>query len=315
MQPDNITDKPWLMKFLIVTYMLFVNMATSAQITFALYETDIPNSITKPNTEKSETWQGIQMVSNVSRPTITAYLPDKQNATGDAIIICPGGGYSKLAVAHEGEDVAKRLNELGIAAFVLKYRLPSSHWMKDPETGPIQDAQKAIVFVRQRAREWHLQPDRIGILGFSAGGHLASTAATHYKHSYLPRKMRGSKKLSLRPDFCILVYPVISFTDSIGHIGSRENLLGKNATAEKIRQYSNELHVTGKTPPTFLVHAKDDPVSYKNSLVFADALARHNVFSEVLFFESGGHGFGLVNQQSTISWLDRMADWLKRLPQ
>jgi acetyl esterase/lipase len=147
-------------------------------------------------------------------------------------------------------------------------------------------------------------------MGFSAGGHLASTAATHYRKAHIPNR----KKTSLRPDFLVLVYPVVSFTDeSIAHKGSRENLLGKNASPEKIKEYSNELHVDKNTPPTFLVHAKDDPVDYRNTVVFADALNNNGVFSEVLLYETGGHGFGLVNKESDILWIERMNLWLKKL--
>lgn len=251
----------------------------------------------------------ILIVSNVSRPTLTVYLPPPDKATGDAIVVCPGGGYSILAAGHEGVDVAKKLNELGIAAFVLKYRIPNRETMPKPEIGPLQDAQRAIQMVRQNARKWNINKNSVGILGFSAGGHLAATAATHYNKPYI----RVRKRESLRPDFAVLIYPVITFTHSFGHTGSRDNMLGKDATAEQVREYSNELHVTPKTPPTFLVHAKNDPVSYKNTLLFADSLNAKGVFSEVLLFEEGGHGFGLVNKTSDIQWVERMSLWLKKL--
>lgn len=285
-------------------------MYVKAQEVFPLYPAEIPNSKPSVNNEDSTIAEsGILIVRNVSRPTLTAYFPPPGKTNGDAIIICPGGGYSILAAGHEGADVAKRLNDLGITAFVLKYRIPDSRWMVNPEIGPLQDAQRAIQMVRQNAKKWKINKKSIGILGFSAGGHLASTAGTHFTKSYISNK----KKTSLRPDFMVLVYPVISFSDSIGHIGSRTNLLGKNASPEKIREYSNELQVTHQTPPTFMVHAKDDGVDYRNTIVFADALNAKGVFSEVLLFEAGGHGFGLINKSSDIQWIERMAQWLKKL--
>ena len=198
---------------------------------------------------------------------------------------------------------------MGIAAFVLKYRIPDTTWMIHPEIGPIQDAQRAIQMVRENAKKWNIRTDRVGILGFSAGGHLASTAATHFKKSYIPNK----KNISLRPDFLVLVYPVISFVDSAAHIGSMENLLGKNSSMEKRKEYSGELQVTPETPPTFLVHAKNDPVSVRNTMLFADSLNAKGVFSEVLLYEEGGHGFGLVNKTSDILSADRVREWLNKV--
>jgi acetyl esterase/lipase len=286
-------------------------MNAHSQEVFPLYASGIPNSKPTPDTEEtSVNSDSITVISNISRPTLTAYFPPAGRANGDAIIICPGGGYSIVAAVHEGADVAKRLNGLGITAFVLKYRIPNKQWMQNPEIGPLQDAQRAIQMVRENTTKWNLNKHRVGILGFSAGGHLASTAATHYKKSYIPNK----RKINLRPDFLVLIYPVISFTDSIGHIGSRENLLGKNASQEKIKEYSNELHVTKDTPPTFLVHAKDDKgVDYHNTIAFADALNAHGVFSEVFLYEAGGHGFGLINKTSDIDWVDRLDVWLKKV--
>jgi len=291
------------------TIIVLHSMNLSAQQVMPLYSGEIPNAKPAPDTETSTMRDSILIVSNVSRPTLTAYFPSAERANGESIIICPGGGYSILAAGHEGADVARKLNEMGITAFVLKYRIPSKNWMVNPEIGPLQDAQRAIQLVRENAKKWKLDKNSIGILGFSAGGHLAASAATKYQQALI----RNKKKTSLRPDFLVLIYPVVSFTDSIGHIGSRENLLGKNITQEKIREYSNEFHVTENTPPSFLVHAKDDWVNYQNSTVFADALNAHNIFSELLLFESGGHGFGLVNKQSDILWIERLGQWLKKL--
>ena len=212
-----------------------------------LYPDKIPNEIAGPDTE-TKADDGIPRISNISRPTLTIYLPSKEKATGAAVVICPGGGYGINAYKHEGTDVAELLVAKGIAAFILKYRLPSDKIMKDKSIGPLQDAQQAIRIVRQRAKEWNVNPSKIGIAGFSAGGHLASTAGTHFQKSLID----NPENTSVRPDFMILLYPVISFTDSIGHIGSRTNLLGKAPSADMIRLYSNELQVTSQLLPPFL---------------------------------------------------------------
>lgn len=286
-----------------------ITLNSFSQQVMPLYPSKIPNSKPTSDTESSTTNDGIFVISNVSRPTLTVYLPEKSKATGEAIIVVPGGGYHIVAAGHEGADVAKKLNEMGIAAFVLKYRIPDTAWMVKPEIGPIQDAQRAIQIVRENAQKWNVNKHKIGMLGFSAGGHLVSTAATHYKHSYITNK----KKTSLRPDFVVLIYPVISFVDSAMHRGSLENLLGKDASMEMRKKYSAELNVTHETPPTFLVHAKDDPVSVRNTILFADSLNEKGVFSEVLLYDSGGHGFGLVNKTSDISWPQRLREWMNKL--
>jgi acetyl esterase/lipase len=240
-------------------------------------------------------------------PTLTVFLPASPAATRTAVVICPGGGYHINAIKHEGLDIAKKLNEWGIAAFVLKYRIPSDDYMINKEIGPLQDAQQAIRMVRERAKEWNIDPNRVGIMGFSAGGHLASTAATHYRHAVIP----DGKNANLRPDFAILGYPVISFTDSIGHIGSRDNLLGKSPSEEKIRKYSNELQVTKDTPPTFLIHASDDKVvPPANSIAFYQSLLRHGVPAELHIYERGGHGFGMDNPTTDEKWMLSLRNWL-----
>ena len=279
-----------------------------SQTVISLYRDSIPNSKEVVDEEKTDTASdGILRISKVSRPTLTVYFPPKEKATGAAVIICPGGSYRILAASHEGHDVARRFNEMGVAAFVLKYRLPDDQTMINTEIGPLQDAQRAIQFVRENAKKWRINENEIGIMGFSAGGHLASTAGTHYERAYI----ENAKKISLRPDFLILVYPVISFNDSIGHTGSRDNLLGKNASIEKINLYSNQTQVTPNTPPAFLVHAKDDPVKVQNSLVFAEALAKNNVPYKIHLYEKGGHGYGMNNPTSDVKWMDLVEQWMK----
>ncbi len=302
----------WYKCVFIILIMATFNALMFAQTIIPLYkEKIIPGAKQTPDQEKSETGNdNILRISKVSRPTLTVYLPQKQSSTGAAIIICPGGGYSILAAGHEGADVAKRLNEMGIAAFVLKYRLPDDSIMMHKETGPLQDAQQAILIVRENAKEWHINKNNIGIMGFSAGGHLASAAGTHFNISYINQ----NQHTSLRPDFMVLIYPVISFTDSIGHIGSRDQLLGKNPSLNKIEEFSNELRVTKETPPTFLVHAKDDDVvNVKNTLEFAASLKRNKVPVEVYLYEKGGHGFGMYNKTSDISWMDILQNWMKKM--
>jgi acetyl esterase/lipase len=278
----------------------------SAQTTFDLYKT-IPNSKPSANEEKTEVHDGIVIVSKITQPTLSVFLPEKGKANGTAVIVVPGGGYWINASGHEGVDVAKKLNEFGVTAFVLKYRIPNDATMENKEIGPLQDAQQAIKIVRQRASEWNLQPNRIGILGFSAGGHLASTAGTHFQQSYIPNE----EKISLRPDFMILIYPVISFQTSIGHLGSRDQLIGKNPSKEKIDLYSNELQITKETPPTFLVHATDDDVvKVENSLLFYEGLIKQHIPAEMHIYQKGGHGFGLVNKTTADLWMESCKNWM-----
>jgi acetyl esterase/lipase len=289
------------------TAILLIPFFVNAQQTFPLYQDKIPNSKPTPDEEKTEV-DGITVVSNISRPTLSVFLPDMNKANGTAVIIFPGGGYWVNAIAHEGTDVAKKFNDMGITAFVVKYRIPNDATMLNREIGPLQDAQQAIKIVRQRATEWKIKPDHIGIMGFSAGGHLASTAGTHFNTSAIP----DAGNANLRPDFMILIYPVISFMDSIGHLGSREQLIGKHPSMEKIRLYSNELQVTSKTPPTFLVHASDDDgVKVENSILFYEALLHHHVPAELHVYQGGGHGFGLVNKTTNDLWMDRLQNWMR----
>jgi len=275
--------------------------------TLSLYDT-IPNSKPSANSEKSSTDEGILIVSNVSIPSLTIYRPAKIKNNATAVIICPGGGYGVLAAGHEGSDVAKALNEWGIVGFVLKYRLPDEKIMNQKSIGPLQDAQRAIQIVRTNAKKWNIDPEKIGIMGFSAGGHLASTASTHYTTPVI----ENQAKTSLRPDFSVLIYPVISFTDSIGHIGSRTNLIGENPPEDKIRVYSNELQINSQTPPAFLVHAiDDDVVKVGNSVHYYEALIRNNVPAELKLYPKGGHGFGMHNTTTSDNWMNRLKSWLK----
>ncbi len=295
------------MKILLLLSFISMTYMSNAQQTIPLYSGPIPGAITTPNKEKIDTAaDGIVRVSNVTIPTIQIYLPEKSKATGTAVIIFPGGGYRINAIKHEGWDVAAFFAENGIAAFVVKYRLPDSATMTDPAAGPLQDAQQAISLVRENAKAYGINPNKIGVMGFSAGGHLAATASTLYKYSKKPK--------AVRPDFSILIYPVISFTDSIGHKGSRENLIGKKPSEENKIRFSNELQVTEKTPPAFLAHAKDDKaVPFSNSVVYADALKKNKVPVEVVLVKKGGHGFGMNNKQSDVQWPPKLLAWMKSI--
>jgi acetyl esterase/lipase len=296
--------------FLPALALVLLSQQLCAQTVIPLYTDSIPNSITAPDEELSEiNKDSVLIIRNVSRPTLHIYLPPEEKSTGAAVIICPGGGYWVLAAGHEGADVAKRFTEMGVAAFVLKYRIPDEKYMRNTAIGPLQDAQRAIQVVRENARRWRIDQNRIGIMGFSAGGHLASTAGTQFGTVRIP----NPQKTSVRPDFMVLVYPVISFTDTVARTGSVEKLLGKGASPEMMKRYSSELQVTNETPPAFLVHAKDDPVRVENSLLFSEALQRQNVPVELFLYEKGGHGYGMYNKSSDIRWMDLLEAWMKRM--
>lgn len=283
---------------------IFTAGSVAAQANIPLYDSEIPNSRPVPDLGYSNADH--TAVYKVSHPTLTVFLPPNEKANGTAVIICPGGSYSKLAIAREGYDVARRFIKLGIAAFVLKYRLPDNRTMIDKSIGPLQDAQQAVKRLRENAGKWHIDPGKIGIMGFSAGGHLAATSGTHFDRALIP----NSRKTSLRPDFMILVYPVISMMDGLCHKGSRERLLGRNPSAAVIRAFSNELQVTAETPITFIVQAEDDStVPVENSLRFYEALHRNNIPAALHLYEKGGHGF--LKYPSRDKWMRELVYWME----
>lgn len=254
---------------------------------------------------------GAKGAQDGDKPSLTIYLPAKQKATGAAVVICPGGGYGHLAMDHEGHQIARWLNSFGVAGFILQYR-HSRSGSGYGHPAPLQDAQRAVRTVRARAKKWNVDPARIGILGFSAGGHLASSAGTHFQNRYSDAK-DSIDKVSCRPDFMILIYPVISFTESFTHKGSRRNLLGNNPDRELVENLSNERQVTPETPPTFLVHGNDDTgVPAENSIFFYLALRKAKVPAEMHIYENGRHGFGLGKNLGPVSsWPTRCQDWMK----
>ncbi|HYF70900.1 MAG TPA: alpha/beta hydrolase [Ohtaekwangia sp.] len=276
----------------------------AAQEIINLYSGIIPNSKVKATKEtESPIFKGMYRQS--AFPTLEVYLADKIKSTGAAVVICPGGGYSVLVYDGEGVSTAKELAKNGVTAFVLKYRLPNDSTMKDKTIGPLQDAQQAIKVVRERAKDWDIDPDKIGIMGFSAGGHLASTEATHFKNALIENK----NKTSLRPDFQILVYPVISMRDSLTHRDSRRKLLGKDPSANAINDFSNELQVTEDTPPAYITYATDDKlVDVDNGIAYYQALRHRNVDVEMHIYSKGGHGFIFREK----SWTDPLFQWMRK---
>ena len=299
------------MKYLVlISAILFMAKLKAQIIEMPLYKGAVPNSIAVPNKESTTTGaDGVTRVAKVSVPSITMYKP--ANANGMAIIICPGGGYSILAIDKEGTKVAEEFNKWGITAFVLKYRLPDDSLNVDKSLAPLQDAQQAIRLVRANAKEWGVNKNHIGIMGFSAGGHLASTAATHFTFK---ADATNNDTTSVRPDFAILLYPVISFDTTFAHIGSRNKLIGTKPTADKTAFFSNELQVTTSTPPTFIVHASDDTgVPVENSVRFYQACVKNKVPVEMHLYPHGGHGFGLNNKTTPDNWMERLKNWLSSI--
>ncbi len=290
------------MRPLLVFLTFMMSLLASAQnFTLPLWSGSIPNSRQSDQQEHRDS-SNIVRISHVQDPTLEVYLPSKRNASGQAVVICPGGGYRILAYDWEGTDVAKYLNAHGIAAMVLKYRLPDTDSNEEPHQSPLMDAQQAMKIVRSNAQKWNINTDKVGIMGFSAGGHLASTLGTHYD-------------TESKPNFMALIYPVISMSAGVTHMGSRTSLLGNNPSADLINHYSNELQITEQTPPTFLLHASDDQaVVVKNSLLFYQGLVAKGVPAEMHIYPSGGHGFGLgLEHEHLSSWPDRLMDWLESL--
>ena len=297
------------MKIFFFSLSTLFTMVMAAQKVIPLYNNNqVKNAIRCNTKEMIDTSKGRIHISHVVEPSLTIYQPAAMNKARSAVIVCPGGSYINLSMTHEGYEVAEELNKYGITAFVLKYRLPNDSCMQQKETGPLQDIQQAIVLVKSQAKQWGIDTSKLGVLGFSAGGHLASTSLTHFTTCYAD----NPANISVRPAFGVLIYPVISFQQDIAHATSRNNLLGKNPSQEKLDLFSNEKQVTAQTPPCFLVHAEDDrTVPVKNSIRFYEALVNNKIKGEMLIYQSGGHGFGLVNPSTKENWMDNLIRWLQ----
>lgn len=278
-----------------------------------LWEGDPPNY---RETGEVTIWDtsDIVRVRNVQKPDLALFLPAARHSTGEALVICPGGGYSALAYDWEGSDIARWLNSHGIAAFVLKYRLPGSESNIVRHKSPLADAQRALRLVRFHAEEWNLDPEKIGIMGFSAGGHLASSLSTHFDKGD-PESEDPVERVSCRPDFSVLVYPVISFENTYTHSGSKMNLLGDEPDDKLVYYYSSDLQVTEETPPAILIHSEDDlAVPVDNSLMYYKALKNNGIPSEIHVYPYGGHGYSLAIGKGHLStWPDRVMDWIRYL--
>ena len=292
------------MKKLVLLLCLLSATRVKAQEIWPLYSGAAPGNTP---CDIQETGQLGLTAANVTTPTLAIFKPVKQDKFRGAVLIIPGGGYQHLAMGHEGYGVAKAFNDLGITAFVLKYRLPNnSSCFDNKELMPLMDAQRAMLIIRNNAKKTNINPRNIGVLGFSAGGHLAATLITKFDQQVI--KSNGT---SLRPDWAVLGYPVISMHDSITHAGSKKNLLGEHPDQKHADVYSADLHVTKKTPPCFIFHAQDDKVvPIKNSIAFYDALRSKQVTAELHVFQNGGHGFGLNNPTTNESWFEELISWL-----
>jgi acetyl esterase/lipase len=296
-------------KLSINLFLILLMSSLSAQnFTLKVWPDGAPEKNDPPGAERS--WvDGIERIENISEAEIYVYLPEKEKNTGAAVVICPGGGYWIEAIEHEGYQIAEYMQQQGIAGIVLKYRLPyGNHKI------PLMDAQRAIRLVRSKAREWNIDPNKIGIAGSSAGGHLASTAGTHFDAGN-PQAGDPLEKLSCRPDFMLLLYPVVTFKEEWGHMGSRKNLIGEGNDWKMVKEYSNELQVTADTPPAFFILADDDKaVPPRNSVEMYLAMKKYGIPAELHIFNKGGHGFGMRKTGLPVSnWPVMFIDWLESL--
>ncbi len=310
-----------------VSLMLAVGILSFSPLAMA---SDVPNGTaiklwpaTAPGSEKVKLEEQVverskqadvqdRAIMGITQPEIISLPADPSRANGTAVLICPGGAYARVTLDKEGYDIAKWLNQEGISAFILKYRLPGEGHTEQYKV-PLQDAQRAMRIIRSNAAVWNINPQKIGVMGFSAGGHLASTLGTKYQAAvYSP--VDACDQQSARPDFMVLLYPVISMQDGITHEESRKNLLGKTPSSTLMAEFSTDERVTGDTPPTFIAQAHNDGVSTENSVQFYLALKQAGVQAELHIFRRGGHGFGIRGAKGPIAiWPQLCMDWMRDL--
>lgn len=252
-----------------------------------------------------------QGTDDLDKPSVTVWFPPKEKATGAAVLICPGGGYVTLALDHEGKQVAKWYNDLGITAIVLRYRYGTWDHKKYQHPVPFLDVTRAMRLVRSKAKDWNINPEKIGVMGFSAGGHLASCLATMWDGGN-KKATNGIDKMSSKPNFLALVYPVITFRTKHAFTFGRGVLLGDNASKELIDSMSTEMRVTTNTPPTFIMYTDEDNINAMNGILFYSALKENNVPAELHIYERGEHGYGLYPKDERIAdWTERLKNWLR----
>jgi acetyl esterase/lipase len=290
------------MKTILILLIIVTTQFCKAQEVVRLYTGTAPLSLDVVDNEtasNSKSGNERFFITSVTNPTLTVYLPKKNNATGTAVIICPGGGYNRLSIEDGGYDAAKEFAKAGIAAFVLKYRTKRDSAYTDFSKAPLLDLKQATDMVYNNAKKWNIDTTLIGILGFSAGAHLSTMAATTFE--------------TRKPAFTLLAYPIISFLDSLTSktSGSRGNLLGKNISLEDKIKYSPELHITTTTPPAFIIHAEDDKTSLVgNSIAYYNGLIANNVAAKLILYKKGGHGFAMYNKAEDKYWLPEALVWL-----
>lgn len=296
--------------FMLAGVVMMTTSIFSQSKVIELWNGKVPGSIPKSDYKQIIDSAYYIKLRYIAKPTIQVYPAPADKNTGTAVVVCPGGGYYGISYVGEGIEVAKWLNQLGVTAVVLHYRLPNDAIMENKSIAPLQDGQEAIRIVRCNAKKWGIDPYKIGIMGFSAGGHLASTVSTHFNEKvYNP-----IDSTSARPDFSLLIYPVISMDSAITHAGSRENLLGKDPLPEMVKHFSNELQVNGETPPAFMVHSIDDgAVPVQNSIDYAMAMQKYHVPCELHIYQTGGHGYGLgkKNSGTESTWTGACEKWLE----
>jgi len=296
----------------IITALLLCHLFLPAQpLTVKIWNNSPPGSINDPSYVQDTIFidGGRPRIRRVTDPELSVYFPNDNRTRRAAVIICPGGSYTRLAIDHEGYDVAQWFSQNGVVGIVLMYRLPSGQIMKDKSIGPLQDAQEAIRIVRRKAREWNIDQNKIGIMGFSAGGHLAASASTLYEYKvYDP-----TDPVSARPDFSILIYGVLTMNNEFTHANSRTNLLGEHPDSLLVERLSPEYQVTDNTPAAFIVHASDDSaVPVFGSVRYYTALRKHSIPAELHIYETGGHGFGLARKgKSESGWPEACLTWMK----